>query len=147
MSLRIWSGLAQNELSGGTMIVKAALHISQKNYRFRFLIKDFIFEKNLKKSQSCPFSGVNLWKMKISTFSEIFTWFSSMFYVICVQLFSVICSLRFKISMRVPLQPKLSVLDVIFGALVRRRYRCYEYETYRAQRPTQGPLRSERVWS
>ena len=57
------------------------------------------------------------------------------------------CSLRFKISMRVPLQPKLSVLDVFFGALVRRRYRCYEYETYRAQRPTQGPLRSERVWS
>ena len=43
-----------------------------------------------------------------------------------------ICSLRFKISMRVPLEPKLSVLDVFFGALVRRRYRCYEYETYRA---------------
>ena len=37
--------------------------------------------------------------------------------------------------MRVPLEPKLSVnvIDVFFGALVRRRYRCYEYEIYRGQ--------------
>ena len=67
MGLRIWSGLAQNELSGATTIVKATLHISQKNYRFRFLIKGLIFEIFFKKSKSHPFFEGFMHKIRLTS--------------------------------------------------------------------------------
>ena len=67
MGLRIWSRLAQNELSGATMIVKATLHISWKNYRFRFLIKGLIFENFFKKSKSHPFFEGFMHKIRLKT--------------------------------------------------------------------------------
>ena len=69
MGLRIWSGLAQNELSGATMIVKASLHItlSQKNYRFRFLIQGLIFEIFFKKSKSHPFFEGFMHKIRLTS--------------------------------------------------------------------------------
>ena len=67
MGLRIWSGLAQNELSGATTIVKATLHIFQKNYRFRFLIKGLIFEFFFKKSKSHPFFEGFMHKIRLTS--------------------------------------------------------------------------------